>query len=99
MARRFVKLVFDDFLQGAEVTYYMPAIDEELLGSVSILTLQAVADGISGTGVDLTVQAQHSADGRTWRDIATSPEIEDESIGPALTSCSGYVNRPDPRMK
>ncbi len=101
MARHFVELVFDDFVFGAGVDAYTASKWEGVLGSVSRVALQVVVDEVSGGGsVLLSVQAEHSADGRTWADIRTAPEVERASLSTTGTTVvDGFIAYPEPNLR
>lgn len=68
-------VVFDDNISGTSTTWYTPAEFNDPLGLADQLMFQAYATNVSGTATTLTVQAEHSADGQNWVNIASSAEI------------------------
>ncbi|MBL9028529.1 MAG: hypothetical protein JNL21_40430 [Myxococcales bacterium] len=96
MARRFVELVFDDFVVG-RTAVFTPSRFDLLLGSVSRFALHLVADRVSGTGPGVSVQAQHSTDGRILSPmlVGGGSEIPTTPLSTtSTTSITGYVDYP-----
>jgi hypothetical protein len=69
MARRFVELVFNDFIIGTTPTFTAAQFDE-LLGSANRLAIQVVADKATGTSPTLSLQVHHAADERSFVSVS-----------------------------
>jgi hypothetical protein len=70
-------LVFDDFVYGVGSgnAVYTDAKFNEMLGRLDQTAIFAVADRSSGTTPSLSVQIQHSPDGRNWINKNASAEV------------------------
>jgi hypothetical protein len=98
--RKFSELVFDDTIHG-DGTVYTPARFNELLGSADQLALQVSAVDVAGPGSRMTVQIEHSSDGRYWSGKNGSPEISgvgltqntDNQLNAADTSANPSLGR------
>ncbi|MBL9024986.1 MAG: hypothetical protein JNL21_22510 [Myxococcales bacterium] len=104
MARRFVELVFDDAVVGTSPVFTADHF-ELLLGSCSRVALQALVDGVTGTLPTLSVLAEHTLDGRSWRSVSPggTPEINRETLDPIRTNnasgVAAYTSPRFPRMR
>lgn len=58
--------VFDDSVAGSLTVWYTSAAHNDVLGSGDVLAVQATVQNLSGTSPSLTVQVEHSADGKDW---------------------------------
>ncbi len=83
--RRFVELVFDDFVVGTASAYSTPEADL-LLGTPDRFAVHAVVDQVTGTSPTLTVQVEHGSDGRNWSSKSGTPEINVQSLSAAATN-------------
>jgi hypothetical protein len=75
---------FDDFIHGNTAVFTTAEING-LLGKADKLALMAVADQVTGT-TNLTVQIEHSGDGRNWVAKNGSAEIPATSIPASATT-------------
>lgn len=73
MARRFCNLVFEDALSDETVT---SPVWDHLLGSADRLSLQVIAENVSGTDPMITVTVEQSSDGVNWKAKNILPEID-----------------------
>lgn len=97
--RRFTQLVFDDFVVGTGNVYTNP-VHEDLLGSADRLAIQAVAAQFTGTSPTLTVQVEHSSDGRNYSSKNGTPEVNGMSLsGSATVTASGTESGANPSAK
>jgi hypothetical protein len=86
-------LVFDEFVYvvGSSNAVFTDAKFNDMLGRLDQTALFAVADSTAGTAPSLTVQIQHSADGRNWVNKNTTAEISNVSVPTgATTALYGY---------
>lgn len=86
----FNTLVFDDTISTTTNTWYTPAEFHDRLGSADAFIFLASAANVTGTA-NLTVQAEHSADGQNWVNIGTGAEIPAADIN-ANPVNMGYVS-------
>lgn len=90
--RKFNALVFDEFIPNAgaqATTLYTSQTLNERLGAFDMLTLMAVADNVTGAAATMTVQLQHSADGRNWGNKNQTAEINNVNL--STTAQNPYV--------
>lgn len=93
MARRFVELVFDDFIFGT-TPVFTPARFDEVLGSASRLAIHLVADKATGTSPTIAVQAQHTTDGRNVAPMSAGGGFEIPATAlstSSTTTLTGFV--------
>jgi hypothetical protein len=88
--RKYNVRAFDDFVHGTS-TVYSTADFNEVLGSADQLSLFAVVDSYSGAAgaPNITVQIQHSGDGRNWVNKNPAAEINGAAIGAGITAVAG----------
>jgi hypothetical protein len=78
-ARLFQRIAFDRALMGA--TAQTTDADLDLtLGSASEIVLHAVVDQVTGDDPTLTVNVEHSEDGRWWAAKGATPVIEEVAL-------------------
>jgi hypothetical protein len=94
VARRFVELVFDDFVFGTSAVF-TPIRFDLLLGSVSRVALHLVADKATGTSPTVSVQAQHSTDGRTSTSVIVGGGFEIPATALSTTSTTSLTGAVD----
>jgi hypothetical protein len=87
--RKLTLMVFNDFVQGATAVY-TPSEHNEALGTYDRLAFQVVVDSVNATG-NITVQIEHSGDGRNWLNKNGTAEINATAINAGATNnLSGY---------
>lgn len=69
--------LFDEIISGTGTAsvYYTPSSTYEPLGRGDIMCFSAVVYNATGAGATLSVQVEHSADGRNWLNVNTSAEV------------------------
>jgi hypothetical protein len=85
--RKYNVRAFDDFVHTT-ATVYSTTDFNEVLGSADQLSLFAVVDSYSGAAgaPNITVQIQHSGDGRNWVNKNPAAEINGAPIGAGMTA-------------
>ena len=86
-------LVFDDFVYGINPNnaVFTDQKFNDLLGKLDQTAIFAVADSTGGSTPTLSVQLQHSPDGRNWVNKNGTPEIANQGIPTgATTGLYGY---------
>jgi len=78
-------LVFDEELSGTG-PYSTSHELSESLGRYDQLSIQAVVDKVSAAGATLSAQIQHAADGRSFVNKNTSPELVTPPLAVATTN-------------
>jgi hypothetical protein len=94
VARRFVELVFDDFVFGTSAVF-TPIRYDLLLGSASRIALHLVADKATGTSPTVSVQAQHSTDGRNSSPLSAVGGFEIPATALSTTSTTSLTGAVD----
>lgn len=80
-------VVFDETISGTS-PFYTANQHNDPLGRADRLAIMAVATNVTGTGVGLTVQVEHSGDAQNWAPaVSGSPEI---SVG-TLANNTAYL--------
>ncbi len=82
-------LVFDDRVTGTADVFTSSDL-HCVLGARERAAIQVVADGVTGTAPTLTVQVEHSADGRTWGAKNTVAEVDGALAVGSVTSLVGF---------
>ncbi|APR86496.1 Hypothetical protein A7982_11848 [Minicystis rosea] len=83
--RRYMMTAMDEFVVSTTAVYTSQDHNQKL-GSTDQLAIQVIADQISGTSPTLTLQIEHSADGRNWASKAVTPEINVQALSSASTN-------------
>ncbi|APR86500.1 Hypothetical protein A7982_11849 [Minicystis rosea] len=83
--RTYTKTVFNDFVVGTGSTY-TTSEHNKLLGSAGKIAFQVVGDQVSGTSPTLTLQIEHSSDGRNWSNRSGTAEINAQSLSSSATN-------------
>src|SRR5262249_23919678 len=82
---KYGRMVFDEFIPSTTAVY--TANDFNLiLGSADKLSFFAVADNVAGTSPTLTVQMEHSGDGRIWQVKNATAELNGASLTVGATN-------------
>lgn len=87
--RQFNATIFEDFVVGAtsSTPVYTAADLNKKLGWTDKLTIQVVADQVSGTSPTFSLQIEHSGDGRNWLPkVLSAPEINAVALSSASSS-------------
>ncbi len=84
MPRLFNTQVFNDVIVGSTTAALTDPKFDELLASGDSISVQAVADQITGTTPTLTISLEHSGDRRNWS--AKTTLVSAVAIGPASTN-------------
>ncbi|MBL8740095.1 MAG: hypothetical protein JNK04_03340 [Myxococcales bacterium] len=77
--------MFDDVLVGTTATY-TPTGFNDRLGMFDKISIQAIADQVSGTTPTLTVQIEHSGDQRNWSKKSGTAEISNRALVTTTTN-------------
>jgi hypothetical protein len=86
---------FDDILSGSFGVAYTDSRFDRLSGSTEVRAHQLVVTAVSGAP-RLTVQIEHTSDGRTWIPRSGTPEVNSISI-PAGAPSVFYISVDDSR--
>jgi len=88
MSRKQNVEVFNDFVYATAINnVWTDAKFNDILARFDETSIIAVADSVGGTGtIQLSVQMQHSGDGRNWVNKNTNPEINAQTITVGATT-------------
>jgi len=89
--KKYQAVIFDDIIHGG-ADVYTQAVFNELLGSTDLFGAQVIVDNADVAG-SITVQAEHSGDGKTWvpKNIngGTPPAtVAEINLAPLVTSAT-----------
>jgi hypothetical protein len=76
----FNKLIFDNTISGTAGTWYSPCVYDEILGSADAVFLMVHAMGVSGTSPTITCRLEHSANGRSFKEVSGTAEINAQAL-------------------
>jgi hypothetical protein len=94
--RAFVRLAFNDYIEGT-TSVYTSTDDSEIFGRAEQLALFAVVDAVSSGGQRFSAQLEHSTDARNWSNKGGSAEINAVNLSTTgTTTGSGYDNGTTP---
>jgi len=79
MARLLTELVFDQTIRGTTQVLSQPQFNE-IMGRGDTLTFEVEVEDASGTTPTITVAVAHSNSGKLFLPVATTPQINAESI-------------------
>lgn len=66
--------LFDETIQGTTTTWYTPGSTYDALALGDVIAATAAVFNVQNSPT-LTIQIEHSADGKNWNNLMTSPEV------------------------
>jgi hypothetical protein len=75
--------LFDEIISGTGTAsvYYTPSSSYDPLGRGDVMCFSAVVYNATGAGAALSIQVEHSADGRNWVNVNPAAEISQAVAG------------------